>query len=202
MTGSIRQSGAALLTALFATAAVMVVAVSAAQTAVNAEKLIRNERDRQLAFQSAEAALNDAERDIAGGADPGSARAALFASGDASRFIEGCGRAEGSIEFGLCRFVPSGSAPAWQAADLDAGAPYGAFTGATLPGRLPRYVIELVPPPEPGAGHLYRITAIGFGVRPDTQIVLQSFYRKNGTANLRVSWREVANWQELHDAAK
>jgi Tfp pilus assembly protein PilX len=25
---------------------------------------------------------------------------------------------------------------------------------------------------------VYRITAIGFGVRPTTQVVLQSFYRK------------------------
>ena len=28
------------------------------------------------------------------------------------------------------------------------------------------------------AGNLYRITAIGFGARASTQVVLQSFYRK------------------------
>lgn len=190
------QSGAALLVALFVTAAVMLLAASAAQTAVNAEKLARNERDRQLAFQSAEAGLADAERDIAGGA-----RAALFASGDASMFVEGCGRGEGSIEFGLCKFVAAGAAPAWQAADLEAAVPYGAFTGAALSGRPPRYVIELMPPTDPGPGHLYRITAIGFGTRAGNQVVLQSFYRKNGAAGLRVSWREIANWQELHGAA-
>lgn len=191
MTGDRFQSGAALLAALFATVAVMLIAASAAQTALNAEKTARVERDRYLAFQSAEAALADAERDIADGA-----RAALFADGAASAFIAGCGQA------GLCSFMPAGATPAWQSADLADPAvttAYGAFTGATLPGRAPRYIIEMVPS-DPGAGHLYRVTAIGFGVRPGTQVVLQSIYRKTGAATLRASWREVANWQELHDA--
>lgn len=186
------QSGAALLTALFATTAVMLIGASAAQTALNAEKTARNERDRHLAFQSAEAGLADAERDVADGA-----RAALFAEGQASAFTQGCGQA------GLCRFMPADATPAWQAADLADPAvstAYGAFTGATLPGRSPRYIIELLTS-DPVAGHLYRITAIGFGVRSNTQVVLQSIYRKTGAARLRVSWREIANWQELHDAA-
>ncbi len=196
-----RQSGAALLAALVVTVAVMLLAASAAQTALNAEKSARNERDRHLAFQSAEAALADAERDIAGGFDPASARAALFASGDAGGFAEGCGRTAGSVGFGLCKCAAAGAPPAWQAADLGAAVPYGAFTGATLPGRPPRYIIELIPEPAPATRHLYRITAIGYGMRAGTQVVLQSFYRKTGAAHLRVSWREVANWQELHDAA-
>lgn len=185
------QSGAALLTALFATVAVMLIAASAAQTALNAEKTARNERDRHLAFQCAEAALADAERDIASGA-----RAALFAEGRSSDFLEGCGQA------GLCAFMPADATPAWQSVDLADPAvstAYGAFTGATLPGRPPRYIIELIAS-DPVAGHLYRITAIGFGLRSNTQVVLQSICRKNGAAHLRVSWREVANWQELHDA--
>ena len=86
-------------------------------------------------------------------------------------------------------------APAWQAADLagagSATTPYGTFTGAALPlggGALPfqapRYVIELMPlvrageDAGPPVAKLYRITAIGFGVRANTQVVLQSFYRK------------------------
>ena len=122
----------------------------------------------------------------------GDARAALFAGGSALGFAEGCGRDNPNL--GLCMYVPV--APAWQAVDLAApdGAaitPYGKFTGAALPvgagalpARAPRYIIELMPLARAGedagqgAANVYRITAIGFGVRPATQVVLQTFYRK------------------------
>lgn len=186
-----RCRGAALLTALFVLLAILIIGVSAAHTALNAEKSARNERDRHIAFQAAEAGLLDAERDIEGVADPASARAALFSSGSALGFADGCGR--GPENLGLCAYLPS--APAWQAVDLagDGGAitPYGRFTGAALPtgggalpARAPRYVIELMPLARAGedagrrAANVYRITAIGFGVRDSTQVVLQSFYRK------------------------
>lgn len=198
MTRPRRCTGAALLTALFVLVAILIIGVSAAHTAMNAEKSARNERDRHIALQAAEAGLTDAERDIEGGADPGSARAALFAHGSALGFAEGCGRGRDSVSLGLCSYGPVALAPAWQAAELagpesadSATTPYGKFTGAqlplgggALPGRAPRYIIELMPlvrageDAGPRAGNLYRITAIGFGVRPGTQVVLQSFYRK------------------------
>lgn len=186
-----RHRGAALLTAMFVLLAILIIGVSAAHTALNAEKSARNERDRHIAFESAEAGLIDAERDIEGVAGPASARAALFSSGSALGFADGCGR--GPDNLGLCVYLPG--APAWQAVDLagDDGAatPYGRFTGAALPtgggalpARSPRYVIELMPLARAGedagqpAANVYRITAIGFGVRDSTQVVLQSFYRK------------------------
>lgn len=188
-----RAGGAALLTALFVLLAVLIIGVSAAQTALNAEKSARNERDRHIAFQGAEAGLLDAERDIEGGADPASARAALFGAGSALGFADGCGRGSDNVNLGLCVYTPQ--APAWQAAELaqpgGAVTPYGKFTGAalpvgggTLPASAPRYIIELMPLVRAGedagrrATNLYRITAIGFGVRPTTQVVLQEFYRK------------------------
>jgi Tfp pilus assembly protein PilX len=191
-------SGAALLMALFVLVAVLMIGVAAAHTALNAEKSARNERDRHIAFQAAEAALIDAERDIEGGADPASARAALFASDSALGFAQGCGQGAASANLGLCSFDPALRPPAWQWAELDAAegagsavTPYGKFTGAmlptgagSLPARAPRYIIELMPLVRAGedagqrAGNLYRITAIGFGARANTQVVLQSFYRK------------------------
>jgi Tfp pilus assembly protein PilX len=192
-----RGAGAVLLTALFVLLALTIIGMSAAQTALSAEKSARNQRDRHLAFQAAEAGLLDAERDIEGGADPASARAALFASASALGFVEGCGEGPANPNLGLCAYVPA--APAWQAAGLaDAAAagggattPYGKFTGAVLPvggaalpARAPRYVIELMPLVSAGedagqrAGNLYRITAIGFGARDNTHVVLQEFYRK------------------------
>jgi type IV pilus assembly protein PilX len=84
---------------------------------------------------------------------------------------------------------------------------------ASVPGqpvRLPRYVIE--PLPAHGGVNLYRITAIGFGTRAGTRVVLQAVYHKpaagppsgRGPAPPpagRIGWREVANWPELHAAA-
>jgi Tfp pilus assembly protein PilX len=190
--------GAALATALLFMLAVLIVGVSAARTALYAEKSARSERDRHIAFQAAEAALTDAERDIEGGRDPGSARAQLFAAASALGFADGCGAGAVSINLGLCSYSPAARAPAWQTAELagDEGAPlntvpYGTFTGAALPAgsgtltaRHPRYLIELMPLARAGedatdrAGNFYRITAIGFGARPSTQVVLQAFYRR------------------------
>ena len=203
MTRFDRPKGVALLTALFVLLALTIIGMSAAQTALNAEKSARIERDRHLAFQAAEAGLLDAEHDIEGGADPASARAALFANASALGFVDGCGAGPASANLGLCAYTPA--APAWQLAALDAPAnaanapgagatattPYGKFTGAVLPvgagalpARAPRYVIELMPLARAGedaghrAGNLYRITAIGFGARDTTHVVLQAFYRK------------------------
>jgi Tfp pilus assembly protein PilX len=212
------ERGFALVTALLLMLAVLMLAVSAARIALNAGKSARLERERHIALQAAEAALADAERDIAGGAEPASARAAALAAGSAAAFAEGCGRTGDGL--GLCRARAAPAPPAWQAADLagDAAVPYGRFTGAgmptgsgLLPARAPRYIIERLAPPGSGtAAILYRITAIGFGSHESARVVLQSVYRRapagGSPAPLalpekRISWREIANWPELHAAA-
>ncbi len=54
----------------------------------------------------------------------------------------------------------------------------------TLPARLPRYIIELMPYARAGedaarrAGNFYRITAIGFGASDASRVVLQAYYLK------------------------
>lgn len=189
------ERGAVLLTALFVLLALMIVGVSAALSALSGEKSARHERDRQIAFHAAEAALADAEHDIEGGSDPSSRRAVLFARGNAIGFVEGCG-AQGELNAGLCLYLPA--QPAWQRADLSgdegleaAGVAYGRFTGAqlpsgkgTLPLRAPRYLIELLPYTQAGAdaarlpGNFYRITAVGFGSLDATRVVLQTYYLK------------------------
>jgi Tfp pilus assembly protein PilX len=213
-----RERGVALVTALLLMLAVLVLAVSAARIALNAGKAARLERERHIALQAAEAALADAERDIAGGAEPASARAAALAAGRAAAFAQGCGRTGDGL--GLCRAQPAPAPPVWQAADLagDAAVPYGRFTGAgmpvgsgLLPARAPRYIIErLAPPASATPAILYRITAIGFGSQESTRVVLQSVYRRAAAGGgpvpvalpeKRISWREIANWPELHAAA-
>ncbi len=210
-----RAGGAALMTALFVLVAITIVGLAAAHTALNAEKSARSERDRHIAFQAAEAGLADAERDIEGGANPVPARATLFASGSALGFADGCGRGQDNL--GLCAYAPA--APAWQMVNLsgatDAAVPYGKFTGVALPtgggalpGRAPRYVIELMPMARAGesagqpTANVYRVTAIGFGVRPSTHVVLQSFYRKVAATSPSSSARSAGALSAQRNAAR
>jgi type IV pilus assembly protein PilX len=191
---------------------VLMIGVSAARAAFSAGKSTGVERDRLVAFGAAEAALLDAVRDIEAGT-----RSAMF-DGSGAPFVEGCGSAGNN--HGLCRPALAHEPAAWQAADIEAGevsAAFGEFTGHRIatsapgqPFRLPRYVIE--PLPSHGALALYRITAIGFGARAGTRVVLQAVYHKaSATPPLhhgpapppagRISWRDIANWPELHAAA-
>lgn len=194
---TLTQRGAALVTALLIMLALMIVAVSAARAALHAEKTARGERDHTMAFQAAEAALADAERDIEGGIDPGSARAALFARNSVQGFERDCG-AEPNTNVGLCLRTEAPETPAWQSAALSRpgqgqlrSVELGRFTGAAMPVgrgtlalRLPRYIIELMPLALAGtdaadrAGNFYRITAIGFGASESSHVVLQSYYLK------------------------
>lgn len=194
-----REHGATLLSTLLILLALLILGASAAHTALDGERAARAERDHHIALQAAEAALVDAERDIeggsAGGSDRASARTALFADDNAQGFVAGCGSAT-APNAGLCSYLPVPGVPAWQDIDLaaedsDRTVEYGRFTGArlpagegSLPARLPRYLIELMPHTSAGAdashrsGNLYRISAIGFGANPQTHVVLQTFYLK------------------------
>lgn len=204
---SLHEQGAALVTVLFLMLAVLMMSVSSTRASLAAVKSARYERDRHIAHQSAQVALFDAERDIAGAAGPASPRTAIFVAADAGAFVAGCA---GSAEHaGLCRLVPAPGVPAWQAVDLAGplAVEYGRFSGAALPtgagllpSRPPRYVVELLA--SAGADPVYRITAIGFGASEATRVVLQRYYRRAtaGTAAKRLGWREVANWPELHAA--
>lgn len=179
---------------------VSLLGIAGIQISLMSERGARNDRDQQLAWQSAEAALLDAENDIYG---PGtSTRRSIFTPGtNLQAFVTGCGTS-GSSQ-GLCTLV-NGSRPTWLTGnqyfdftDSSASAPsvaYGAFTGRTFPyqqngiigtqpAQLPRYVIEPIRDPadrDLGSStpkFVYRVTAIGFGPRKDIQAVLQMIYR-------------------------
>jgi type IV pilus assembly protein PilX len=194
-----RQHGISLVVALIMLVAVMMLGISAVQIALQGEKAARNDRDHQIAFQAAEAALADAERDIGHAPDATGTRSTTFSSSKAIGFTEGCGAGDRNPFLGLCLPAAQGSAPVWLTVDfLDTGpstmksVPYGKFTGqifqtgnGSLPGMLPRYIIELMQYNKPGesAGlngpsYFYRITALGFGMHNTTRVVLQIFYRK------------------------
>ena len=200
-----RQRGMSLIVVLLLLIITTVLGVGAASLSLVNEKSARNDRDLEVAFQAAEAALQDAELDITGPNPSKKARLCAFSEkGDVSAFKTGCG--EDASSRGLCLGSPAGDAPAWLgvsfASDDAKSVELGTFTdqgymtadkdnprGAST-ARRPRYVIEALPnnggyaPNElVGAGadqrtYLFRVTAIGYGVRAETQVVLQGIVRK------------------------
>ena len=64
------QRGFSLIVSMMMLIVIIILGVSASQMAVNEERGARNDRDRQIAFQAAEAALKDAEYEILNPASP------------------------------------------------------------------------------------------------------------------------------------
>lgn len=176
------QRGVALLTALLLMLAILMTSLAAARTAISGARAAGHERDRMLALQGAMAALDDAERDIEGGLDPASSRAAALAGATPSAFAAGCDG--GAPHDGLCAHAAD-SREIFAALADDAGpaVALGAFTGQQMPAgegalavQVPRYLIERMPS---AAGTLlYRVTALGFGSADTTQVAVQAYYRK------------------------
>ena len=189
-----RQSGVSLIIVMIVLAVVSLLGIAGVQISSLGEKSARNDRDSQIAFQSAEAAFLDAEYDIRG--PIASTRRSKFGS-DLSSFKTNCGTSENA---GLCDVVSSGLPP-WLTVDFDVAgsaaqtAEFGQFTNQDFeagaaglrPYRRPRYVIE--PVRDAAAGGTardqslenpsisYRVTAIGYGPRADIQTVIQGLIR-------------------------
>lgn len=192
--------GAALVVALLMLMVILMLGMAASQSALQGLKTTRNDGDRQVALQAAEAALRDAEMDIEQSPDAGKSRSHIFSRRSTLGFPApgeaGCNGGGANLYLGLCRQAGMNALPVWQTVDFGEDAAtarsvaYGTFTGqvlqvgkGALPSRLPRYIIELFSYNRPGesAGkpsYFYRITAVGFGARETTQVALQSFYRK------------------------
>lgn len=218
------QAGATLLTVLVMLLLILMLGLAAARIALQGEKAARNDRDRHIAFQAAEAGLLNAEIDIAHSFDAAISRSHIFTQHSESGFPllheEGCNRGLGNAHLGLCRPAPDGSAAAREGinffddtADGAHTVPYGRFTGnqflagiAALPAREPRYVVELMVDHKVSQltgkpSYFYRITAIGYGASVGTQVVLQSVYRKRQAEALTKEQPSVAtgrlSWREI-----
>ncbi|RZL52316.1 MAG: hypothetical protein EOP70_16825 [Variovorax sp.] len=188
------SAGVALIVVMVVLVIVSVLGIGSVQLSMMTGRGARNDRDAQLALQSAEAALRDAVADI-DGPPATSKRASAFAAGNLLDFENGCGTV--AIRKGLCAQTLVGR-PAWQTVDLSDNArtaAFGEFTGRSfasasgdghgvMPAALPRYVVEAIEDREPfrdlskPPGLVYRVTAMGFGPRRDIQAVVQMVYRK------------------------
>ncbi len=174
--------GFALITILLMVVVLAALALGAMNSSILQEQMAGNVRDKNIALQSAEAALRDAEADI------------VTSTAAASAFSSSC-------IAGLCTppsMAASGpsSTPLWQSVAWDAAhtRQYGQYTGATaLPdvATQPSYVIELLPGLPPGVGNsvnlgsqgaqqpqVFRITAQATGRHASTSVMLQSVYIK------------------------
>jgi len=193
--GAANERGTSLIMVMIILTIISILGIAAIKISMMSERGARNDRDQQIAWEAAEAALLDAEQDIFGPATS-SRRSTFTPVTDAQAFVDGCGTS--GNKRGLCAPVTSGR-PVWLTANFDfsdssSGAPstaYGTFTGHTFaagsigiqPVQLPRYVIEPLRDPadrdlgNPSPSFVYRVTAMGFGPRKDIQAVVQMIYR-------------------------
>lgn len=189
-----RHRGFSLITTLILLIVVTLLGVGASQMVLLSERSTRFDRDQQIAFQAAEAALIDAEFDIRGPNTYASQRLASFSATSGLGFLDGCGT---GTSRGMCLPAASGQKPIWYSVDFTDESTsaktvkFGDFTGRTfstgnsgirseIP---PHYIIEVIPDATPGSSAstpktLFRVTAMGFGPRKETQAVVQMIFRK------------------------
>lgn len=197
------QRGSSLIIVLMMLMVILVMGVIGARLSLFSEREARNDRDRQIAFQSAEAALLDAELDMMGPNSSGGSRVCVFDSKKPAEFIEGCGT---DSKAGMCLNTAT-PGEAWQAVKAEyvsetgttsgnKTVQYGQFTGQSLPtgssglpDRPPRYTIEAVRYSGTGEAtdnvgssvsteHAFLVTAMGFGTKAETQVMLQALVYK------------------------
>ena len=201
-----KQFGSSLMVVLIMLSIIMVIGLISTKLALFSERSARNDRDRQIAFQAAEAALLDAELDIMGPNTASAKRVCTFDAKQPAEFIVNCGTL---TKAGMC-LSSTNAGDAWQtvkalyvsetgnstANAANKTVEFGQFTGQTLPNgssgltvRLPRYIIEAVPYAGTGNGtdnvgsstspeNAFLVTAMGFGTRVETQVMLQALIYK------------------------
>ena len=180
---------------------ITVLGLASAQIGMLGERASRFDRDYQIAVQAAEAALMDAEFDIRGPNTSGNSRVANFSRNSKVGFEDGCGGAgttQGSVRsvgyrearLGLCGLLDDTGTAKTVAFGTFTGRAFDAGASGLKPARAPRYIIEAVDDQSTGGGSkkmgppgsltnvIYRVTAIGFGPREETQAVLQIEFRK------------------------
>jgi len=177
ISGNSRQRGVALLTALIFLVVLTLLGIGVYSTTTSEEKMARNFRDKEIALQAAEAALNEAKMLINGSYDSttGATRTPLSADKCYSGTPVGF-----SCDFTL------------NAASLDlfsgsvTGAPLGQIGTSISPtivglrgGNQPRYLVIWQNPSVCGASNIsncFQIIAQGIGRLPNTRVNLVELF--------------------------
>ena len=181
LTARSKQRGISLVIVLMFLVILSVLGISIMQGSSFGALIARNEADRNLSFQAAEAALRDAEADI------------KYVKADGSLCVEGAPpcRAtaidgtdfDSSCTNGLCEYIETSPSPAWETstrwASGGASVPYGTYTSAAalpLVSQPPRYLIEYFSLNNRQTV-VYRITAVGYGANASTKTMLQTSFK-------------------------
>lgn len=175
------QHGATLVVAMILLLIITLVGVAGMQDTMMQEKMVANMRDRNLAFQAAEAALRGGERYLQSATLPAFTNSGGLLTALLSPYNPA------TVPYVQLR---SGDPDFWN--DFAWGSNSRAYTGS-LQGvsATPRYVIEEVPTSYTVPGESmkfgvlkeiksYRVTARATGGTPDAVVILQSTYRRQG----------------------
>ncbi|MBX3588056.1 MAG: hypothetical protein KF796_15585 [Ramlibacter sp.] len=193
------QKGIAIVFVLIMLSIATAVAIISARTTLLGERISRNDRDRQIAFQAAELALNDAELDIM---DPMTARGCKFGT---PQIAADAGCSSNADSRGFCGPNPAlpATTPMYKAVNWNdtsasrAYVNYGEFTDRAdslqtgtfgAPALKPKYIIvqSALPAVVPYDGgkrqfetrNAYRVYAIGYGASKETQVMLEGVFVK------------------------
>ena len=198
------MTGIALPVVLMFLLVITIAAVFGIRRSTLGEGITRNQLDYEIARQSAEAALRDAERDLFSSYTAMPAHARCDRTGSRplkDKLVPGLW--ESTCPKGQCRVSPDylaasnyatmANAQAWWPAakgglwgdnsgalncgTFSGGVPIGTYTGTPDIGgvaRQPEYLIEWI---DRGSDAVMRITARGFGTDINTEVVLQSYVR-------------------------
>lgn len=178
------EHGSVLIITLVMLTMLTLLMISTMRTSNTDERTAANARDWNIAFQAAEAALRDGEREVLA----------------ADRIAGMMGFSDNCSSDGLCLVATDGQ-PVWalltddgwmSGADSGKSVKYGTYTDmAALDdvGAQPRYIIEVMPAPTSGSivrgrragspGYFYRVTAVGFGRSASSRVMLQAVYRQH-----------------------
>lgn len=170
------EQGIALFLALVVLLIITILGVSGLQTTTLEERMAANARDRDLAFQAAEAALIDAERFL---------NNAVLGVFNNVNGLYAFGAANRPIWIGPGQQVGNG------VITYSVNRPGAGAQAAAIPGvaQQPEYFIEQMPATLPPGGSLeagtpsdeiafFRVTARGFGGRANTTVVLQTGFQR------------------------
>ena len=173
------QNGAVLFVSLIMLILLTLIGVTGSQVTGLEEKMAGNNRDQNIAFQSAEAALRAGEARIEAIWNSGNGSIQAFCDGTAGLFhangIAGC---DGGGCATACPAPDEETASTW----TDNSKSISVATGSTLVENQPRYFITYVNYSDDGASppvvtnYYFTITARGTGGQDTSQVVLRSYY--------------------------
>lgn len=172
-----KQSGAVLIVALVLLLTMTVLSVGSMSTATLEQKMTTNMRDRNIAFQAAEAALREGER---------FAQNNLLQQSDFNATCTG-----GSGGQCLCtKTTPSPCPEYWSDSAINVWSNSGrhkVYGGTLIGAQAAKYIVEfrgnictgaLPCTPTAADPQVFRVTAVGYGQTTGARVMLQSTYMK------------------------